>query len=82
MKLSEFNQLRLNQQASYLYKKGSYLMTRTDHYYHISLYSVHSFFVELWIDTQMDGIFTIIAFKDADHISFYTEEVAIGELLE
>jgi hypothetical protein len=52
MKLREYNQLRLAEQASYLYKKGVYLMTRKDDHFHITLYSVDSFFVELWTDTQ------------------------------
>ncbi len=82
MKLREYNQLRLAEQASYLYKKGVYLMTRKDHHFHITLYSVDSFFVELWTDTQGDGIFTIIPFKDADNIQCYTEEIPLGELLE
>jgi hypothetical protein len=38
--------------------------------------------VELWTDTQGDGIFTIIPFKDADNIQCYTEELPLGELLE
>jgi hypothetical protein len=42
---------------------------------------VDSFFVELWADTQGDGIFTIIPFKDADNIQCYTEELPLGELL-
>ena len=82
MKLREYNQLRLAEQASYLQKKGVYLMTRKDDHFHITLYSVDSFFVELWTDTQGDGIFTIIPFKDADNIQCYTEELPLGELLE
>lgn len=82
MKLSEYNQLRLSEQASYLSRKGVYLMTKEDHHFNISLYSVDSFFVELWADTQGEGVFTIIAFKDADNIHFYTEEIPLGELLE
>lgn len=82
MKLNEYNQLRLADQASYLSRKGAYLMTRKDHHFNISLYSVDSFFVELWADTQGEGIFTIIAFKDPENIHFYTEDILLGELLE
>ena len=81
MSLKEYESLPVDLQANYLWDNGRYLTSCRDHRYCINLYSLHSYFVEVWYDTRLNHIHAITAFTNSRRLDSYLESVSVSSLI-
>jgi hypothetical protein len=60
---------------------AGYLTSCRDHRYCINLYSLHSYFVEVWYDTRLSHIHAITAFTNSRRLDSYLESVSVSSLI-
>ena len=79
MRLAEFNALGLDKKADHVLVHGVLLSGRSFDAYLIYLYSVDSFFVELWF--RKNTVHALFPFSSTQFLEAYLKEVSLSELL-
>ncbi|RDV11928.1 hypothetical protein DXT99_23170 [Pontibacter diazotrophicus] len=62
MHLQEFNTLPLSERAASVWKRGTFLSTRTEGNYGLALYHMGRFFCEMWYDPAFNEIVLVQGF--------------------
>ena len=81
LSLQEFASLPVDLQSNYLWDNGGFLTSHHDHRYCSNLYSLHSYFVEVWYDTVLNQIHAITAFTTSRRLETYVKSVSITNLM-
>ncbi|KAA5539987.1 hypothetical protein [Adhaeribacter rhizoryzae] len=69
----QFKYLPFQEKMAYVENHGTYLATRQQNEYHINLYYLHGFFVEVWHSQLTDGTNGIRIFTSKDCLAVYAE---------
>ncbi|HZF64059.1 MAG TPA: hypothetical protein VEZ55_06240 [Chitinophagaceae bacterium] len=82
MSIKEFNDLVDNDQREAIIDGGIFLCTRTLQSYHISLFQIDAFYVEVWrlAGSKRGGL--MFAFDSVDLLDPYLSSINISELVE
>lgn len=82
MDLREFQELKTLEKVQYVLGRGEEVMSRIYMYYHIKLYSVDSFFVEIWY-RQSAAKIDYVEIVDFDDVFLnYKHEIDISDLYQ
>ena len=73
----EFNLMSDDFKAALLWDKGTFIMTRIENPYRISLYSLSDFFAEIWYNDEKGTIDEIRAFKSITALEPYFKNLKI-----
>ncbi|KAF0198409.1 MAG: hypothetical protein FD166_1462 [Bacteroidetes bacterium] len=77
MELYEFNALDIDSKVILLAKNGVYLLNRVEGNYLINLYTLYSFYVELWYINETEELETIKTFKNHSQLDPYLGQIVI-----
>jgi hypothetical protein len=65
MTFLEFNNTPINERAEYLWENGKFIEAITNSYHQsVTLYSLHNYYVELYISSETNKIESIQAIQD------------------
>jgi hypothetical protein len=78
----EFQELKTLEKVQYVLGKGEEVMSRIYMYYHIKLYSVDSFFVEIWYRQSASKIDYVEVVDIDDVFLNYKKEIDISDLYQ
>ena len=81
MQLHEFKYQEKQKKKELLFENGVYLATRFIKNYQLLLFSVASFYVEVYFDYHEEEIGYMKAFTSTDELSPYLDEMDISDLL-
>lgn len=81
MQLSVFRKLSSRQQHELVATKGALLWQRQSKNFHIYLYQLGSFYVELFFFKESGEFATIKPFDNTDELTPYLREIDVGYLL-
>jgi hypothetical protein len=73
----EFIILPSDEQAQYVWEKGTFLMSRQLGRYNISLYHVDGFYAEIWYNKIDNTIYAITPFKDTARLEPYLADIEL-----
>jgi hypothetical protein len=73
----EFIILPSDEQAQYIWDKGTYLLSRQLGRYNISLYHVDSFYAEIWYNKEDNVIYAITPFRDITRLDPYLKDMVL-----
>ena len=81
MSEKEFNELDLNERAALVWSRGQYIDERVIYgKYHIKMYSMKDFFVEVWINLNPLHIEKVHAIESKKDWSGYLNSIQISDL--
>jgi len=78
--LYEYNQLSLDDKASYLWNHGRYLVNRSTSSHRVNLYSLHSYYIEVWYNDQSNEIDQLRSFSSSNQLTPYLSLFEITDL--
>ena len=82
MTKQEFNELELNARAALIWSKGQFIDERIIYgKYHIKMYAMKNFFVEVWIDLKKLKIEKANAIESDTDWSGYLQSIKIADLM-
>lgn len=81
MRLSVFRKLKPQDQHELVAREGALLWERKSRNFHIYLYQLDSFYVELFFFKESGEFATIKPFDNMDELSPYLREIDVGYLL-
>ena len=73
----EFIILPSDEQARYIWGKGTFLMSRQLGRYNISLYHLEGFYVEIWYNKDDNTIYAITPFRDTSRLEPYLADICL-----
>ena len=77
----EFNTLEINERAALIWSKGQYIDERIIYgKYHIKMYSLKDFFVEVWINLKNWNIEKVQAIESDTDWSGYLSSIRVADL--
>jgi|GEM_PF-1305770 len=80
MTIWEFVLTPMDEQAQYVWVNGRHLMHREGQWTRVSLYALHNYFVEIWIDRGRNSITHINAFEKVSKLDSYLGGISLGGL--
>lgn len=81
MNVYQYNQLSDGKQLDTLEQSGVLLAERERSYYHIKLYQVDNFYVEVYYHTHFNVVVNINPFTNTDCLDPYLQKIDIEPLL-
>jgi hypothetical protein len=82
MTLNEFKLLDLNEQAQATWDHGILMGFREDPEYHMVLYRIDDFYIELHYHTSQNEITAIESFISEERLTPYLDKIDITELFQ
>jgi hypothetical protein len=73
---NEFNELSLSLRAELVEQEGKFLVSRTGLTYHVDLYRLDDFYVEIWNNTIHGILMNIHAFRDEEFLKPYLDNIS------
>ena len=80
MKVSEFENMQLNEKVALLFGRGNELLERIFMYYIVKLYRLENLDVEIWYHQTMHRIDKVIVVDLDDVIHLYEKQINISDL--
>ena len=82
MKVSEFENMQLNEKVALLFGRGNELLERIFMYYIVKLYRLENLDVEIWYHQTMHRIDKVIVVDLDDVIHLYEKQINISDLFQ
>ena len=82
MKVSEFENMQLNEKVALLFGRGNELLERIFMYYIVKLYRLENLDVEIWYHQTMHRIDKVIVVDLDDVIHLYEKQINISDLFK
>jgi hypothetical protein len=80
MSQSAFEVLSLEEQISYLYQGGTLVFSSRNHLYQVLLFSLDTFFVELWAYGRTNQIGRVRTFSSFQDLAVYANLISLPAL--
>lgn len=82
MKVSEFENMQLNEKVALLFGQGNELLERIFMYYIVKLYRLENLDIEIWYHQTLHRIDKVIVVDLDDVIHLYEKQINISDLFQ
>ncbi|MFN3343214.1 MAG: hypothetical protein ACK40M_10985 [Flavobacteriales bacterium] len=80
MNLDEFRELSLSHRADLVQAEGKFIASRSAQTFHVDLYRVRNFYVEIWNNTIHGILMQIDGFEDDQFLKPYLDDINVKDL--
>ena len=80
--ITEFNELTLDEKAWYLWHGATFLHVYEKSKYRVNLFHLNDYYIELWYHMEGNKVDSIKAFKSADLLEPFLQNIHIDNLLK